>query len=106
VQVLLKMMRQPMPASATVAGVQDQEKTACWLLRKWLLRLAYRLVDRYGDPKSIKLETARPFATLFLAEFSKDYLEVRPPMLPDSLLGHAKCSSTRLRIEKPLHGSV
>ena len=62
-QVLLKMMQQPMPSSATAAGVQDQEKSAWWLLRKWLLRVAYRLADRYGDPMIIKVETAQPFAS-------------------------------------------
>lgn len=75
-QVLLKMMQQPMPSSATVAGVQGQDKSAWWLLRKWLLRVAFRLVDRYGDPKIIRNESAQPFASLFLAEFSKNYLDV------------------------------
>ena len=79
-QVVLKMMQQPLPQSATdtrTSSKEQLERSPWWLLRKWLLRLAYRLADRYGDPKIIKVETSQPFASLFLAEFSNDYLQVR-----------------------------
>lgn len=58
--------------------VDEREKSAWWKLRKWLLRIAYRILDRYGDPKIVRIETARDFAALFLQEFSLNFLNVRP----------------------------
>jgi hypothetical protein len=77
-QVLLAMMKQPAPTMGS-ADTPDLDRSPSWLLRKWLLRVALRLLQRYGDPKIVKLETARGFATLFLSEFSIPFLDVRPP---------------------------
>lgn len=76
-QVFLAMMKQPMPAAAVAASAREKDRNPWWMLRKWLLRVAFRLLDRYGDPKIVKIETARNFASLFLSEFSIPFLDVR-----------------------------
>lgn len=76
-QVLLAVMQCQIHTDTSMP-VDGREKSAWWKLRKWLLRIAYRLLDRYGDPKIVRIETARDFAALFLQEFSSSFLNVRP----------------------------
>lgn len=74
-QVLLVVMQRPLPVDAAML-LDGREKSSWWKLRKWLLRVAYRLLDRYGDPKIVRIETSRDFASLFLQEFSPSFLKV------------------------------
>lgn len=68
-------MQCPVPVDNTISN-EEREKSAWWKLRKWLLRIAYRVLERYGDPKIVRIETAREFAALFLQEFSVRFLKV------------------------------
>eukprot|EP00892_Ulva_mutabilis_P009974 jgi/Ulvmu1/7349/UM036_0009.1 len=73
-QALLAVMQHEMPIDVA-SPPHERENSAWWKLRKWLLRVANRLFDRYGDPKIVRVETARDFAALFLGDFSYHFLK-------------------------------
>lgn len=68
-QVMVQLMRRPVPAAA-------REANPWWKLRKWLLRLALRIVQRYGDPKLTKGDASKPFAQVFQTEFASPFVSV------------------------------
>jgi hypothetical protein len=80
-QNVAMLLRRPIPTAGMPAGDAEREKHPWWKLRKWALRIAYRVVQRYGDPKITRPDASRTFAQLFLDDFSQDYLKVGPHRL-------------------------
>lgn len=76
-QVIAALLKRPLPTAGLPEDPADHEKAPWWKLRKWVLRVAFRLFERYGDPKIAKVESSRAFASLFLQEHSIEYLKVR-----------------------------
>lgn len=79
VQALVALLRRPVPTAEMPADDTEREANPWWKLRKWVLRISFRLIQRYGDPKIIRTDSSKPFAQLFLEEFSQDYLKVCIP---------------------------
>jgi hypothetical protein len=83
-QAILLLMRRPIPDTSMLPDDSEREKQAGWKLRKWVLRIAYRVLQRYGDPKLTRTDASQPFAKLFLSEFTQPFLHVCAP--PDLYL--------------------
>lgn len=78
VQGIAMLMRRPVGAGSLAAEESDREAHPEWKLRKWVLRVSYRILQRYGDPKLTRTDAAAPFAKLFMDEFTQDFLQARP----------------------------
>jgi hypothetical protein len=102
-------MRRPIPDTSMYSDDSAREAHAGWKLRKWVLRIAYRLLQRYGDPKLTRTDSSQAFAKLFLAEFTQPFLQVCiwPSPHPTSacvfLLGVKNFCSARLQVYTCIH---
>lgn len=75
-QVLIAMLRRPIPEAGMPVDDLDKEKSSWWKQRKWALRIAHRTVARFGDPKICRVDSSMPFAQLFAEEGAAPMLQV------------------------------
>jgi hypothetical protein len=77
-QNLLVLLQRPIPSQGMPEDDSEKEKQPWWKLRKWNLRIAFRLISRYGDSSfAPRGESNKAFAHLYVKGFSEPYLKVR-----------------------------
>ena len=73
----MELMKRSVPPEGQPLDEAERQKAPWWKLKKWVLAVASRISDRYGDSRCTVSETANVLSQMFKTHYASQFLLVR-----------------------------